>query len=280
MIKLKGEILENIIKLKMFLERLDGTNRMDTFKALFSALFVYTVIGWITYEKFDTFDGAKAAIVFWTLASYFLGLFNSISIPSSSRHYIMPLLRDGSLDLSVYIIGTLYNEWVKVLLQSIVGTILFAAFYGVPETGLTMKNTNWEIFITLFLLILSSDMAALLAGHFIDSIETTMVILPLLLISQLLLSHGIFEISENIFFLTDYIACCHGIAALGSIYDINEKPLSLLKDYPMIQEIEPNDLFHYQAEYVLEAWFHLLILLILPIIVQFIVLRYRINKKE
>lgn len=268
------------MKMKLYIDRMNEYSKKDYFKAILSSVIVFLIIAYATKKNaFTNFEATKSLFFSYILCAVFVGLFNTISLWSEEHSYILPRVKSNLINIGTYLGGTYISQTILCLIQGIIATLIFSYFFDYDKLGLVFSHSNIDIFITIFLTIECAMTLGLFTGLLLNSIKSAMTYLPLILIAQMLFSKGIFELEGFTEKLSFFIEARFGIAALGSICNINQYPLALKTIYPTIVQT-PNTLFENSKDYVLQCWLHLLIILIVPIVGTYIVLYFKVNKKQ
>ncbi len=268
------------MKMKLYIDRLNEYSKKDYFKSILSSVVVFLIIAYATKKNaFTNFEATKSLFFSYILCAVFVGLFNTISLWSEEHSYILPRIKSNLINIETYLGGTYISQTVLCILQGIIATLIFSYFFDYEKTGLVFSHSNIDIFITIFLTIECAMTLGLFVGLLLNSIKSAMTYLPLILIAQMLFSKGIFTLEGFTEKISLFIEARYGIAALGSICNINQYPLALKTIYPVIVQT-PNTLFEYSKDYLLECWMHLLVLLIIPVVSAYIVLHFKVNKKQ
>lgn len=264
---------------KIFINRQDEFSKKDLFQSLMCSIGVFIIIAYVTRENaFVTFEATKSLIFAYIMGCIWTGFFNTVSKWSEEENYMLPRIKTRLFRISTYLCGTYLSQTILCIIQGIIATIIFS-YFDYDKTGLVFSSSNMEIFITFWLIIQAAMTLGLFVGLLVTGIKGAMTVLPVILISEMLFSKGIFEIDGIIETLSSIIEARYGIAAIGSICNINQYPLSLKRMYPMIEQTA-HSLFNYSKNYVIECWIHLVILIIIPMILSYFILRFKAVKKH
>lgn len=267
-------------RMKIFMRRSNELSRKDILITLFTSVVVFSLVAYATRKNvFSIFEATKSNIFSMIMAAVWVGLCATISTWSSEEYHIMPQIKNNLLPVGSYIAGHLCIQLGLSAMQALIGTVIYEAFFDYANTGIVFPHVNIEVWLTLFLVIFASATLGLFVGLLISNIKSAMTVLPLVLIAQLLFSKGIFELENEIERVSNFVVARYGIAALGSIFDINQYPIAIKVKYPQVEQVI-NDLFQMNTEYILECWIGLVILAFVPIVAAYILLFMKKNKKS
>lgn len=145
-----------------------------------------------------------------------------------------------------------------------------------PDSGIIFGNTLVEFFVTILLLMYAADAMGLMISCIVRKEETANVMAPYILIVQLIFSGILFDM-EGAANAVSYIMISRwGMEALGSTSKLNDLPLRLAEQAPMLEK-EFEERFDATSEHILMVWGILLIFSIVSIILGNILL-HRVSK--
>lgn len=220
-------------------------------------------------DVFESYSATKACLFSVLMCCIWCGLFNSIALFYSERDYLLDDL-DKYLPVRTYVSANFFIQFFLSAVESVVCAFVFSLFFDFSSSGYIMGNRSLDFCVTFFLITLSADMLGFLMGMLINSITSIMTIIPVILISQLLLSgclfdlHGVMEDAANI------TTARWGFYALGSIADLN----SLLMPG---QELS---IFHADPAYIMYCWRYLFLLILICSLLSGIMLYFKMNRVE
>ena len=149
-------------------------------------------------EVFDKYHITRTSSIMFISAALWIGLFNSVTSICNERKVIKFEYQIKGLSLPSYVVARVLTELVLCLIEAVLmmGTIVVRY----PH----IQGNGSEIFllgITLFLVIFTSDMLALLISAFVKKSSQAMTAMPLVLMVQLLFSNFLQSLDEKIPFL-------------------------------------------------------------------------------
>lgn len=267
--------------LRIYLDRHDSeTNtKIDFIRSVLTAIVLFGAVIYVTREEaFINFEGTKSMIFSYVSAMIWLGFSNSISLWSLEEKYIVHRIRTGLITVPEYLASTCISQTMLSLIQAMIATVMFT-YFEYEDAGLVFGSANIDIFITSFLSILGTSFLGIAIGMFCTSVKAAIGVLPIVLIAELLFSNGIFELTGVLLDVSEYIHSKHALSAIGSVLNIDEYPMKLKEIYPMIVQID-NAMFDYSTKYILECWMHLLLLCVIAVLISYVAINLKINKKK
>lgn len=266
-----------------YLNRHDAvtSTKKEFCKSLITTAVLFSAIVYVTKENaFETFESTKSLIFCYIMGAVWIGFCNTISLSSEESNYMIPRLKSGLISVHTYLIGNCLYQTILSLADAVVASMIFT-YFDYDKKGLLFEKSNLEVFITLFLVIEAASMLGWSVGQLVHTVRSAMTVLPIVLVAQMLFSKGIFDISGFLDKISDFIEAKFGIAALGSIVNINQYPIKIKQTYPMFEIEQPlNQLFQSSGDYLTECWYHLVILTIIPVFVSYGVVNIKLRKKQ
>ena len=192
-------------------------------KLFLSTLIIVLIISLVTgpdmFKEYGPTNKGAFAIV---SACIWSGLFNSIQSICRERAIIKREYRTG-LRISAYILAHAIYEMLLCFAEAlIVLIVLYIRNHShLPESGLVFFR-GMDLYITLFLIIFSSDMMAMLVSSIVRTENTAMMIMPFILVIQLVMSGVIFELKGFVEILSRYTISKWGVNGLVAIARTNE----------------------------------------------------------
>lgn len=245
-------------------------------------LIAAAVTVWIAGEDmFVNFESTKSACFILTCAAIWGGLFNSIQVVVKERdivkrEYISGALRIGCFTASRTTLQLgLCAIQSAVLCLSLVGVELFHG-NDLPGSGVIFGASMVEYYISLFLVMCAADTLGLMISCFVKSEQLASQLSPYILIVQLLFSGVLFPIEGAARSVSALMLSRWGMEALGSISELNDQPLRIQQEFPMIPH-EADDAFTSTAEHLWMVWLILLAFVVVPPIIGNIAL-HRVKK--
>ncbi|MBO4938291.1 MAG: ABC transporter permease [Oscillospiraceae bacterium] len=151
---------------------------------------------------------------------------------------------------------------------------LCLSFYGVhwaydnelPSEGLIFGSAMLEYYITIFLIVFAADTMGLCISCIVKNEQLASQMSPYILIVQLLFSGVLFAMEGTASSVSAVMLSRWGMEALGSISNLNDLPLRLQEELPMIPH-EADEAFLYTAEHLWEVWLILLVFVVVLLII-------------
>ena len=227
---------------------------------------------WIAGEDmFVNMESTKSGAFIVVCAAIWGGLFNSIQVVVKERKNIKRDYVSGALRIGCY---TTSRAVVQFILCAIQAAVLCLSFYCVefvydnalPSEGIFFSSVMLEYYITVFLVMYAADTMGLMISCVVKSEQLASQLSPYVLIVQLLFSGVLFAMEGAASSVSALMLSRWGMEALGSISNLNELPLRLQQEFPMIPH-EADEAFLYTSEHLAEVWAILLIFVIVPLIV-------------
>lgn len=250
--------------------------------SLLFPLIAAVVTVWIAGENmFVNCESTKSACFILVCAAIWGGLFNSIQVVVKERDNVKRDYVSGALRIGCF---TASRAILQFGLCAIQAAILCISFIGVrevydntlPEAGLIFDNVMIEYYITIFLIMYAADTMGLMISCFVKSEQLASQLSPYILIVQLLFSGVLFAMEGAASNVSALMLSRWGMEALGSTSNLNDLPLRLQEEFPMIPH-EADEAFLYTAEHLREVWLILVVFVIVPLIIGTICL-YGVKK--
>lgn len=184
--------------------------------------------------------GSRTVLFILAAVSSFMGLLNSYREICKEREIIF---REASVGVSLG--ATVLAKMVTLALISLVqAAILTAGFVRVihvPQNDLLM-DTNWEIYVTVLLILVSSAAMGLLISAALKSSESAILFVLVLIIAQVVFSGALFNVTGAMTAISYLVVCRWGMGALGASTDLNSRLvwLNVGLDSPMYDATVPN----------------------------------------
>ena len=220
---------------------------------------------------FNNFESSKSACFIIVCAAIWGGLFNSIQVVVKERDVIKREYTSGALRIGCYTASRAIIQLVLCAIQSAALCLSFLAIKFVydnplPENGLIFTSAMVEYYITVFLIMYAADTLGLMISCFVKSEQLASQMSPYVLIVQLLFSGVLFAMEGAASGFSALMLSRWGMEALGSISNLNDLPLQLQQEFPMIPH-EADDAFLYTAAHLQEVWLILLAFVVVPLII-------------
>lgn len=242
---------------------------------LISLLFPFmaaAVTVWIAgKDMYLNMESTKSACFILVCTAIWGGLFNSIQIVVKERKSIRRDYIGGALRIGCY---TLSRAIIQMILCAFQGAVLCLSFYGVhwayktelPSQGVIGEFTILEYYVTLFLILFAADALGLCISCIVKNEQLASQLSPYILIVQLLFSGVLFAMEGAASSVSALMLSRWGMEALGSISNLNDLPLRLQEEFPMIPH-HADDSFLSTAGHLKTVWLILLVFAIVPMIV-------------
>ena len=245
--------------------RLFRTERQ--YKNFISTIIIMGIICLVTGgEMFRQYADTKNGCFAIVCAGVWIGLFNSIQSICRERDIIKREHRSG-LRISSYILAHVLFEACMCAVETLIvlGIVMIRNAGHLPDSGLLLP-LPLDLYLTLFLVIFSSDMMAVLVSCVVHTTGMAMTVMPFVLIIQLVMSGAVFKlngISEMISYLT---TTRWGLNSLMAIANTN---MNVKIDYVMsrAKDCDP------ELETLLHHWGILLLFCVVYIVLSILFLR-------
>ena len=242
--------------------------------SLIFPLIAMLVTVWIAGEDmYENFEATKSACFIVVCAAIWCGLFNSIQVVVKERAIIKREYVSGALRICCYTGSRTIIQTILCFIQSLVLTLCFPSvelIYGndMPKYGLAFDGIFLEFFISVFLLMLAADALGLMISCFVKSEQLASQLSPYILIVQLLFSGVLFPVNGAASTVSALMLSRWGMEALGSSCDLNELPLRLQEEMPLIPiPHEAEDAFDHETGHLLLVWLILVFFIVVPIVI-------------
>lgn len=248
---------------------------------LISLIFPFVAVGitvWIAgKDMFLNMESTQSACFILVCVAIWGGLFNSIQTVVRERKNVRRDYIGGALRIGCYILSRTIIQMILCAFQS---AVLCLSFYGVhwvyknelPPHGLILNHAVLEYYITLFLLVFAADTLGLCISCIVKNEQLASQLSPYILILQLLFSGVLFAMEGAASNISALMLSRWGMEALGSISNLNDLPLRIQKEFPMIPH-QTDDAFLFTDEHLKMVWLILFIFVVAPVIVGNIALR-------
>ena len=237
---------------------------------------------WIAGEDMlVNMESTKSASFIIVCAAIWGGLFNSIQVIVKERNNIKRDYVSGALRIECYTISRALVQMGLCAIQAAVLTLTFLGMewiYGndLPDAGLIFGSPLPEYYISVFLVMYASDAMGLMISAIVKSEQLASQLSPYILIVQLLFSGVLFPMEGFSSSVSGLMVSRWGMESLGSISNLNDLPLRLQSEFPMLSH-EADEAFLYTAEHLTEVWLILVLFVVVPLILGDLALR-RVDK--
>lgn len=234
------------------------------------------VIGLLLYivaddSVFDVYENTKTMMFALCCSGIWIGLFNSIQEICKERN-ILRREYMTNLKLPVYVTSKFMVQALIGLIQAVLLSGSFILAVGKDGSGLFLDSFRPEIIFTIWIVIVASEAMGLVVSANAKSGDKAMVVAPFLLIIQLLFSGILFKLEGFGKYISYATTSRWTVEALGSIVNLNDLPLKMQADYPMITH-EAESFFEATKDHAVHCWGILAGMTVLFLIVSIISLR-------
>ncbi len=211
------------------------------------------IIGILLYivsdeNVFDIYENTKTMMFSLCCSGIWIGLFNSIQEICKERN-ILRREYMTNLKLPVYILSKFFVQAAIGLVQAVLLSGSFMIAVAKDGEGIFFDSYVPEIILIVWAVIIVSEALGFAVSANAKSGDKAMVAAPFLLIVQLLFSGILFKLEGAGKFISYATASRWTVEALGSIVRLNDLPLKLQSEYPMIEH-EAEDFFEATAGHV------------------------------
>ena len=158
-----------------------------------------------------------------------------------------------NLKLPVYMFSKFFVQALIGFVQAVLLSGSFLVSVAKDGEGIFFDSYIFEIIFTVWIVILVSEALGFLVSANARSGDKAMVAAPFLLIVQLLFSGILFKLEGVGEWISYGTASRWTVEALGSIVDLNELPLRMQSEYPMIEH-EAEEFFEATASHLKTCW--------------------------
>ena len=187
--------------------------------AIIAAMVSIAVGGGLFLTMEGTFQGtfALCCVGIWN------GFFNSIQSICRERDVIKREHRAG-LHITSYVLAhTIYQTMLCALQTAITLSVCHLCGVYYPSKGVITGNFVAELYITVFLITLSSDLLALMISAMVRTTTAAMTVMPFMLIVQLVFA-GFFTLPDMLNDVSDLMISKWGVQGLCAVGHYNDLP--------------------------------------------------------
>ncbi len=215
------------------------------------------IIGILLYivsdeNVFEVYENTKTMMFSLCCSGIWIGLFNSIQEICKERS-ILRREYMTNLKLPVYMFSKFFVQALIGFVQAVLLSGSFLVSVAKDGEGIFFDSYIFEIIFTVWIVILVSEALGFLVSANARSGDKAMVAAPFLLIVQLLFSGILFKLEGVGEWISYGTASRWTVEALGSIVDLNELPLRMQSEYPMIEH-EAEEFFEATASHLKTCW--------------------------
>lgn len=243
------------------------TQKRDCAVSIIIGVIISSLVVWITGDDmFTTYESTKSGFFSIVSACIWTGIFNSIQLICREKRDIVKDELDKGLSAASYIASHFVFQFMLCLAQGIIILIIYWNRIDFPTDGLIFSSSMPEYLITIFLLLYTADALALIISSIVSTSVVAMTIMPLILILQLVMSGVLFELSDAADKVANITISKWGMAAMGSIGNLNntELPLKVSILYPefIFPAREEEKIYAATSEHLGQIWTVLIIFIV------------------
>lgn len=184
--------------------------------------------------------GSRTVLFILAAVASFMGLLNSYREICKEREIIF---REASVGISLgaTVLAKAVTLFLVAAVQAAILTFGFVRVIHVPQNDL-LFDTDWEIYLTVLLILVASAAMGLLVSASFKSSESAILFVLVLIIAQVVFSGALFPVSGAMTAIGYLVVCRWGMGALGASTDLNSRLvwLNVGLDSPMYAAAVPN----------------------------------------
>ena len=184
--------------------------------------------------------GSRTVLFILAAVASFMGLLNSYREICKEREIIF---REASVGISLgaTVLAKAGTLFLVAAVQAAILTFGFVRVIHVPKNDL-LFDTDWEIYLTVLLILVASVAMGLLVSASFKSSESAILFVLVLIIAQVVFSGALFPVSGAMTAIGYLVVCRWGMGALGASTDLNSRLvwLNVGLDSPMYDAAVPN----------------------------------------
>ena len=184
--------------------------------------------------------GSRTVLFILAAVASFMGLLNSYREICKEREIIF---REASVGISLgaTVLAKAVTLFLVAAVQAAILTFGFVRVIHVPKNDL-LFDTDWEIYLTVLLILVASAAMGLLVSASFKSSESAILFVLVLIIAQVVFSGALFPVSGAMTAIGYLVVCRWGMGALGASTDLNSRLvwLNVGLDSPMYDAAVPN----------------------------------------
>lgn len=184
--------------------------------------------------------GSRTVLFILAAVASFMGLLNSYREICKEREIIF---REASVGISLgaTVLAKAVTLFLVAAVQASILTFGFVRVIHVPQNDL-LFDTDWEIYLTVLLILIASAAMGLLVSASFKSSESAILFVLVLIIAQVVFSGALFPVSGAMTAIGYLVVCRWGMGALGASTDLNSRLvwLNVGLDSPMYDATVPN----------------------------------------
>ena len=270
--------MNSIKQTMVYARKFYRTQKNDVVKALIMGVVIATLVAWITgADMFTTYESTKSGFFSIVSACIWIGIFNSIQLVCREKDNIVKDELTKGIRASSYMAAHFVFQLFVCLIQSVIILAVCMIMIDFPKTGVVFPHSFAEYFITIFLLLYSSDALALVISSYASTPVVAMTVMPFVLIIQLLMSGVLFDLSGFAEWIAVFTVSKWGMEAMGSIGNLNsaDLPSSVAQKFPelMFPQREAESIYSATAGHLGKVWLILLLFIVVSYALSSILLK-------
>ena len=165
--------------------------------------------------------GSRTVLFILAAVASFMGLLNSYREICKEREIIF---REASVGISLgaTVLAKAVTLFLVAAVQAAILTFGFVRVIHVPKNDL-LFDTDWEIYLTVLLILVASAAMGLLVSASFKSSESAILFVLVLIIAQVVFSGALFPVSGAMTAIGYLVVCRWGMGALGASTDLNSR---------------------------------------------------------
>ena len=235
-------------------------------KIFVSAAVITAIICMVTSsDMFIDYWATRNGAFALACACIWIGIFNSIQSVCKERDIIKREHRSG-LHISSYVVAHMVYEMALCAIESVIVTLIICVVNSssLPDSGVLLPIV-FEIWVTFFLIIYSSDALGLMVSSIVRTPTTAMTVMPFVLIIQLVMSGMIFKLEGVSKVISDITIAKWGLNAIcitANASSLKYADPSTAADY------------EYSVSHITQMWMILMLFIVIYAVVSIISLEF------
>lgn len=201
------------------------------------------------YKIYETTQSMMFSL---SCSAIWIGLFNSIQEICKERSIVKREYM-ASMKLPLYVMSKFIVQFVLAAVQALLLFGVFAFLINDYPEGIIFGNFFFEMYITVFLTILSAMAIGLTISALVKSGDKAMTLAPFVLIIQLLFSGILFKLEGAGEFVSYITISKWSVAGLGSIVNLNDLDLKMQSAMPTLEH-EFEEIYKHTQAHLFQNW--------------------------
>lgn len=241
---------------------------------VFTVLIALLIVVVCKETAFVNYEGTKSTLFTIVCAAIYVGMFNSLTTVVKERKIIKREFMTNTKILA-YVLGLIIFQIIICAIQSLIFLTVYFYALDFPEDGLVFSSFI-DYYITLFLIMLVSDLLGIVISVSVRNSELANLIAPIIIIIQLVLCGVLFTLEDNVEFISYFTVSKWGMDTMGSLSRLNSQPLKIQEDIPQIAH-EVEKIYGSFQSRVVTNWSILLAFIVVLTVASVIILK-RVEK--